>query len=575
MNEKKNQQKLIIIIAAFAVAMAAIFIGIRLTGSSDDGSSVTEADDVNVSDSQTGTIALQDLLDQFSIIEAEPVKASVDPSETSQLADELPELEDDSYIVKGSGEVDLTIFCSPEKASTGTDNWLTQLSEQFNSAGYMTSTGKTMSVSLAFVTSGLASDYIISGKYVPDLFTPSSSLWGQMVEASGVSLDTLMETTVSNTAGILVKNSMYDQLVENYGSINMQTIVEATVNGDIVTGYTNPYTSSTGLNFLVSTLYNYDSTNILSDKAVSGFTEFQKNVPYVGYNTQQMSQAASRGTFDAFILESQQYENSAELRRDYKFVPFGYVHSNPLYAVGNLDEEKAEAASRLCEILSSQSAQALAVENGFNSMDYVSEMEMMDGNTLIQAQSVWKQEKDSGKTIVSVFVADVSGSMTGDPLNSLKESLINSMQYIGENNYVGLISYNDEVTLNMPLTKFDLNGKSSFKGAVQSLSSGGNTASYSALAAAIAQIEQFKEENPDMQIKPLIFLLSDGETNTGVTYSEVKNVLEQLRYPVYTIGYNTTLDPLEQLSQINEAVCIDANNDDIIYQLKLLFNANL
>lgn len=48
--------------------------------------------------------------------------------------------------------------------------------------------------------------------------------------------------------------------LEQYGSINLKTIVEAKANGEFAMGYTNPYASATGLNFLISTLQMRDAT---------------------------------------------------------------------------------------------------------------------------------------------------------------------------------------------------------------------------------------------------------------------------------------------------------------------------
>ncbi len=53
-----------------------------------------------------------------------------------------------------------------------------------------------------------------------------------------------------------------------------------------------------------------------------------------------------------------------------------------------------------------------------------------DGNTIAQAQSVWKEEKDSGIPIVAEFVVDTSGSMRGEPINALKTAMINTIQYV-------------------------------------------------------------------------------------------------------------------------------------------------
>ena len=82
------------------------------------------------------------------------------------------------------------------------------------------------------------------------------------------------------------------------------------------------------------------------------------------------------------------------------------------------------------------------------------------------------------------------------------------------------------------------------------------------------------EEIPDA--KPMIFVLSDGETNQGyVDFEPMKDVIGGLRIPVYTIGYNANIDALKQISGINEAASIDASTDDVTYQLKNLFNANM
>ena len=101
-------------------------------------------------------------------------------------------------------------------------------------------------------------------------------------------------------------------------------------------GYTNPFASSTGLNFLITTLYSYDADDLLSTKAVDGFKQFQENVPLVSYNTMQMRKSAESGSLDAFVMEYQSYYNDPALKNEYVFTPFGTRHDNPMYAVGEL-----------------------------------------------------------------------------------------------------------------------------------------------------------------------------------------------------------------------------------------------
>ena len=60
---------------------------------------------------------------------------------------------------------------------------MTEVAEAFNQAN-ITAGGKPISVKIRNIASGTATDYIKSGKYVPDAFTPSNELWGEMVETS-------------------------------------------------------------------------------------------------------------------------------------------------------------------------------------------------------------------------------------------------------------------------------------------------------------------------------------------------------------------------------------------------------
>lgn len=38
-----------------------------------------------------------------------------------------------------------------------------------------------------------------------------------------------------------------------------------------------------------------------------------------------------------------------------------------------------------------------------------------------------------------MFVVDTSGSMRGEPLNALKTAMINTIQYINNDNYIGIL----------------------------------------------------------------------------------------------------------------------------------------
>lgn len=503
--------------------------------------------------------------------QAEVVKSPVELAGSN--VDELPDIDTNEITINPTTSLYAEIFSTSEKCGPGKDGWINQVARAFNEEGFEID-GQPVSVMIRNVASGLGMDYIRSGKYVPDGYTPSNDFWGGMLTAEGVDMEVVEETLVENTAGILLSKDTQKKLVEKYGSINLKTIVDATATGEFAMGYTNPYASATGLNFLISTLQTYSAKNPLDDEAVEGFQSFQANVPFVAYTTLQMREAAETGTLDGFVMEYQTYINDAELARKYEFTPFGFLHTNPLYTTKDTGEEKKEILRMFAEFAKSPKNQELAKEYGFNvDLNYTVEQGSVDGTTLLNAQELWKKEKDSGKPILAVFVADVSGSMNGEPLNSLKTSLINGMQYINTTNYIGLVSYSDDVVINVPVGEFNLNHQSSFKGAVESLSASGGTATFDGIIVAADMLIKAGEQYPDA--KMMMFVLSDGETNRGYSLKDISEPINALNIPIYTIGYNADIPALESISAINEAANINADSDDVIYKLKNLFNSSL
>jgi signal transduction histidine kinase len=74
----------------------------------------------------------------------------------------------------------------------------------------------------------------------------------------------------------------------------------------------------------------------------------------------------------------------------------------------------------------------------------------------------------------------------------------------------------------------------------------------------------------------LVLIAEDIEANAEiVSFQDMSEVMKGLRIPVYTIGYNANISALKQISDINEAASLDASTDDVTYQLRNLFNANM
>lgn len=493
-----------------------------------------------------------------------------DISNTSlNQVEELPEIEKTYPLkVEGQGKINAEIFVSTEKSGEGKDGILNEIAEDFNNQ-HFTINGDTISVSIRSIPSGTANDYISTKKYVPDGYTPSNKQWNYILNAKGSYTTEITDRLFGNTSGLLMKKELYESLEKEYGTINIDTLFKAIEKGKLL-GYTNPYTSSTGLSLLTQLLYNFDSENPISDKAKEQFKKLQENIPSTFVTTTQLRETAKSGSADILSISYQTYINTPEFS-DYKYVPLGIRQDSPLYSMTN-NSNKQEVLKKFSEFVRNDNNQNKASSYGFNQLnDYSFEEQTKDGNLLLSIQNLWKKNKNSSRPIVGVFVTDVSGSMEGEPINKLKQSLLNSLQYINEDNQIGLVSYNNNVTVNVPIASMDNNQKAYFTSAIKGLSANGGTATFDGTLVAIKMIQDKMKEYPNA--RPVIFVLSDGETNTGYSFDRVAPIIESLGITINTIGYNANLKELSKLSQINESVSIDASNEDVIYKLKELFNA--
>lgn len=567
-----NDMKETLSITLTALLAASLLAGCSSTSSSDTSTVRTTSNE----DALTYEEALEEI---ETLITAVNVSTVENPtldiySDDDTEADALADIDTFDITVEGDGEINIEIAAATELSSDSPDDWLNVVAENFNEEGY-TIDGKTVTVTVRQITSGEAFTYIEAGVYEPEVFIPSNEAWGLMLEASGVGIEQITDRIAGNTAGILMEEETYEEFIDQYGEATVATVLEASIAGDLTFAYTNPYTSSTGLNILTAMLKAFDEDDPLSDEAQEKLLEYQATSPPVAYTTSVLVSQASKGVINAMVMEEQAYINNSELS-DYVYIPAGIRHDHPVYTFDYCSDEEKEAAELFTEYCLTDENQELATEKGFNLHDdYVSEDSGLDGAGYLEAQSVWKTSKSGGNPIVAVFVADVSGSMNGEPLTSLQSSLISASSYISSDNYIGLVSYSGDVTINLEIAQFDATQKAYFSGEVKNLTASGSTASYDAILVALDMLKDAAEEIPNAQL--MLFLLSDGEQNEGYSLDRITPIVAGMEVPVYTIGYNYTDEngELDELAEINEAAALNADSDDIVNQLRNLFNVTL
>ncbi len=461
------------------------------------------------------------------------------------------------------------------------DGLVSEIARAFNQSDQRLIGGKRARVRVRYIASGTAYQVIASGKYMPDAYSPVHHLWIRMLEANGVPVTRIRESMAMSAGGVVVRNADAERLRSIHGDLDVKAIIDEVVQGNMAMGYSNPFASSTGLNFLVTVLSTFaggDETAMLSPAVEDTFRKFQQNVPFIALTTVEMRESVLRegGSLDAFVMGYQSYISTRQLQTGFEFIPFGVAHDQPLHAVGNPGPAKLEALELFARFAERPEYRKLAGEYGWNrplANDFTPTVAIPSGDTLIQVQKFWKDKKDAGRPVAAVFVGDVSGSMAGTRLNGVKQALISGSEFIGTENRIGLVTFSDDVRVVLPLGEFDLKQRSRFVAAVQDMNTGGGTAMYNGIVVALSMLVEEQQNNPD--IKPMLIVLSDGDTNRGYEFRHLDDVIAGLGIPVHTVGYEADLAELKKLAGLVEATAMKAGEDNVLYKLVNLFTVKM
>ena len=581
----------LIAIAALVIAIPLVYLTTRDGGNtvSEGWRNVTASDQMSFDEAAS---ELSELLSQVSWSENfVQRRAKVKLSQKPDIKNTLPEIDEYPLTVDppiSSDDVVVEIFVTTIRAwspivkgrSRTADGRMVEVARAFNADGQRLSGGQTAKVRIRYIASGTGYQFIASRKYLPDAFSPVHHLWIRMAEAHGITLTPIRENIVTSVGGVVMKSSVAQKLRSTYGKLDIKTVINEVVQGNLAMGYTNPFHSSTGLNFLqtvLSTFAEGREAAMLSPSVVSTFERFQNGVPFVAHTTVQMRDAVlNEGSLDAFVMGYQTFLGANELQSGYEFIPFGVVHDHPLYAVGKLSPERMETLELLAAFAERPEYRKLALEYGWNrplAINFKPSVPMPSGNTLVEAQKLWKEKKDAGRPIAAVFLSDISGSMAGARLKGLKEALVAGSDFISPENSIGLVLFDHRVRVVLPIRKFGINQRASFVAGVEDMTPSGGTAMYDGVAVALSLLLEEKRKNPD--VRPILFVLSDGETNRGIGFDTMGPVITGIGFPVYTIGYEAKIEELRRLSSLVEAASLNASEGNVQYKIGSLLNSQM
>ena len=204
---------------------------------------------------------------------------------------EMPDIDDYAPTVVGkSNGVNVEIVFPIEDNNSATSKLVIEAAKRFNE------THSDSSITLRIMEPTLANDFIKSGAYLPDGYIATNAINEYQLKESGIKVKEISDRLLGNTVGIVVSENTYNQLKAYYGEtsyeletvglnqyymrvvkgdINYDGIFKACLDGKVKIGYLNPINNPTGLNFVVSMLSYFDSTNPFSMEASTDFSEFQ------------------------------------------------------------------------------------------------------------------------------------------------------------------------------------------------------------------------------------------------------------------------------------------------------------
>lgn len=148
-------------------------------------------------------------------------------------------------------------------------------------------------------------------------------------------------------------------------------------------------------------------------------------------------------------------------------------------------------------------------------------------------------ELDKRAPVDITCVLDVSGSMSGDKIQLVKDAVAFVISEMQPNDRLSIVSFNHAAERHTPLKKMTAEGKDIVRQATMRLTANGGTRIAAGLDCGIANMEQRRKRNP----VGAVFLLTDGQDSTSK--DEIKQLVDRARAAqcsLYAFGFGEDHD---------------------------------
>jgi Ca-activated chloride channel family protein len=501
---------------------------------------------------------------------------------------------------------------SPEK-----EKLLLPLVKEFNAQQTKVG-GRPVFVRAQNVSSGDAESRIARGTFKPVAWSPSSSLWGRLLNFEADASLTPEESPSLVRTPLVI--AMWEPMARALGwpkkPIGFADVLKLADDprgwaayghpeyGAFRLVHTNPDFSTSGLSAVVAEYYaaagkkeGLRESEVTSSKARKTVRGIERSIVHYGDTTLFISEqmrkhgtgyASAAAMEEVTLLDFNRTRGSAQ-----KLVAIypseGTFYSDDPYIVLTapwVRPEQAEGAKAFQQFLAQKLTPELAARFGFrpaaldakpvapvtaaNGVDPAQPKRVLglpEPRVLAAIKNSWREDRKPANILL---VLDTSGSMFEEKrLERAKAGLRTFLAGVGKQDRVGLTTFSDEIHPIQPVGPFDAAGKARLEGIVRGLVAEGGTSIYD------ATLQAFDTVGPlaDRDHITAIVLLTDGEdTDSAATVDDVVRKLQaqgdtENPVRVFTIAYSAgATGAREQLSKIAQASggqAYEGNTSDI------------
>lgn len=465
-----------------------------------------------------------------------------------------------------------TVLVSVASSNTK-QNWMDQIVEQFNAAGFETSGGEAIVAEVAHVTSGGSMNAILDGNLAPVAWSPGDASWVEQINTTWQQRfnrpinSEACQATIYAPLGFAMWRPMAEALGWPDSPIGWDTIVDLAADpqgwasygrpewGQFRFGHTHPAYANSGLLSMTAFVYgNVDSEGQLTPaqvyEAEEAMRALEQNTSKYGRQAPPMLDLMARQgpsfLHGAAVPEADTVRFNVERGDELQF-PLAFIFpsggtiwaDHPYCVLDNADwvsEEQAEAAAIFRDYLLEREQQELAIDNFLRPLDTSIPLHTpmtLDygtdpGVSPATVRALPSPDADVSAAIIDLFqitkrkatviiALDVSGSMEGDKIRSATAATVEFLERLDPNDEVALLTFDDDVVaLSEPARVGDVVEGLSRR--VSGLIADGNTALYGAVCRATEMATALKEEDAAAGETPRLYgvvLLSDGEDTMG------------------------------------------------------------